>query len=160
MLWGIVGRRGRPFQRSPVNGFLGSYQHQIDDKGRLSLPAPFRREGGDEPMVLVHAFPDALTLYPQRTWAEVEARLREMLRLNPQARAYVLKVTANAVEVVPDKQGRIMVPARLQESVGIAGPTLVVGAIDRIELWNPERFQAATAEPVAEAERFTHQIFG
>lgn len=160
MLWGVVGQRGRPYQRSPVNGFLGSYQHQIDDKGRLSLPAPFRREGGDEPMVLVHAFPDALTLYPQRTWAEVEARLREMLRLNPQARAYVLKVTANAVEVVPDKQGRIMVPARLQESVGIAGPTLIVGAIDRIELWNPERFQAATAEPVAEAERFTHQIFG
>lgn len=160
MLWEDVGWHGRPAQRSPVNGFLGSYQHQIDDKGRLSLPAPFRREGGDEPMVLVHAFPDALTLYPQRTWAEVEARLREMLRLNPQARAYVLKVTANAVEVVPDKQGRINVPARLQEAVGIAGPTLVVGAIDRVELWSPERFAAATAEPVPEAERFTHQIFG
>jgi MraZ protein len=146
--------------RGPVNGFLGSYQHQIDEKGRLSLPASFRREGGDEPMVLVHAFPDALTLYPQRTWAEVEARLREMLRLNPQARAYVLRVTANAVEVAPDKTGRIMVPARLQEAVGIAGPTLVVGAIDRIELWNPDRFAAATAEPVPDAASFTHQIFG
>lgn len=143
-----------------MHGFLGSWQHQIDDKGRLSLPAPFRREGGEEPMVLVHAFPDALTLYPQRTWAEVEGRLREMLRLNPQARPYVLRVTANAVEVVPDKAGRILVPPRLQEAVGIGGSALVVGAIDRIELWSPERFAAATAEPVPDTERLTHQIFG
>jgi MraZ protein len=143
-----------------MTGFLGSYQHQIDDKGRLSLPASFRRDGGEEPMVLVQAFPDALTLYPRATWVEVEARLRDMLRLNPAARPYVLRVTANAVEVVPDKQGRILVPQRLQEAVGIAGPTLVVGAIDRIELWSPERFLATTAEPVPDVERLTHQIFG
>ena len=146
--------------RDPMGGFLGSYQHQIDEKGRLSLPAPFRRDGGDEPMVLVHAFPEALTLYPQRSWAEVEGRLREMMRLKPEARPYVLRVTANAVEVVPDKQGRILVPQRLQDAVGIAGPTLVVGAIDRIELWSPDRFASATSAPVPEAERFTHQIFG
>ena len=143
-----------------MTGFLGSYQHQIDEKGRLSLPASFRRDGGEEPMVLVHAFPDALTLYPRATWMEVEARLREMLRLNPQARPYVLRVTANAAEVVPDKQGRILVPARLQEAVGIHGPTLVVGAIDRIELWDPARFTAATEAPVPDAARFMHQIFG
>ena len=143
-----------------MRGFLGSYQHQIDEKGRLSLPAPFRRDGGDEPLVLVHAFPEALTLYPQKSWSQVEDRLREMMRLNAGARAHVLRVTANAVEVSPDKQGRILVPQRLQEAVGIAGPTLVVGAIDRIELWNPDRFATATAEPVQDAERFTHQIFG
>lgn len=143
-----------------MNGYLGSFQHQIDDKGRLSLPAHFRREAAEEPLVLVHVFADSLTLYPQRTWVDVEARLREMLRLNPQARPFVLRVTANAVEVVPDKQGRILVPARLQEAVGIRGATLVVGAIDRIELWDPDRFASATAEPVADAERFTHQIFG
>jgi MraZ protein len=72
----------------------------------------------------------------------------------------VLRVTANAVEVVPDKQGRILVPQRLQDAVGISGPTLEVGAIDRIELWDPERFAAATAEPPAEAARFMHEIFG
>jgi MraZ protein len=159
-MWGIVGDDGARGQWSPMTGFLGSYQHQIDDKGRLSLPASFRRDGGEEPMVLVHAFPDALTLYPRATWIEVEARLREMLRLNPQARPYVLRVTANAVEVVPDKQGRILVPQRLQEAVGIAGLTLVVGAIDRIELWSPERFLATTAEPVPDVAQLTHQIFG
>ncbi len=143
-----------------MSGYLGSFEHRIDEKDRLSLPAQFRREGGEPALVLVHVFPESLTLYPQHTWNEVEGRLREMMRLQPAARAYVLRVTANAVEVAPDKQGRILVPQRLQDAVGITGPTLVVGAIDRIELWNPERFAAATAEPPADADRFMHQIFG
>jgi MraZ protein len=143
-----------------MTGFLGSYQHQVDEKGRLSLPASFRRESAEQPMVLVHVFPDALTLYPEPAWAEVQVRLREAMRLQPQARAWVLRVTANAVEVVPDKQGRILVPQRLQEAVGIAGPTLVVGAIDRIELWNPDRFAATTEQAAPDGERLVHQIFG
>jgi MraZ protein len=142
-----------------MTGYLGSFQHQIDEKGRLSLPAQFRR-GNEDPLVLVHVFPNALTLYPERSWQAVEERLREMMRAQPSARSYVLGITANAVEVVPDKQGRILVPQRLQDAVGIGGLTLVVGAIDRIELWSPERFAAAQAEPVADADRFTHQIFG
>ncbi len=143
-----------------MSGYLGSYLHQIDEKGRLSLPAPFRRDSQDRPLVLVHAFPEALTLYPEPAWAEVEGRLREMLRLQPRARSYVLGVTANAVEVAPDKQGRIMVPPRLQEAVGLSGPTLVVGAIDRMELWNPDRFAATVSQPTPDAEMFMHQIFG
>lgn len=143
-----------------MSGFLGSFQHQIDDKGRLSLPAPFRRGVGEQPLVLVQVFPDALTLYPEAAWADVEVRLREAMRLQPQARPWVLRVTASALEVVPDKQGRILVPQRMQEAVGIAGPTLVVGAIDRIELWNPERFADTTAGAAPDAERLVHQIFG
>lgn len=142
-----------------MSGFLGSYLHQIDDKGRLNLPAPFRREHPDRPMVLVHVFENALTLYPEPAWAEVEGRLRELLRLQPQARSYVLSVTANAVEVAPDKQGRILVPQRLQDAAGLKGPTLVVGAIDRIELWDPERFEASVSARTDDFTRYTHQIF-
>jgi MraZ protein len=143
-----------------MRGFLGSYLHQIDEKGRLNLPASFRRESPDRPMVLVHVFDSALTLYPEPAWAEVEGRLRELLRLQPQARPYVLSVTANAVEVAPDRQGRILVPQRLQEVVGLQGPVLVVGAIDRIELWNPGRFQASVSSRAQDFDRYTHQIFG
>jgi MraZ protein len=142
-----------------MSGYLGSFQHQIDEKGRLSLPAQFRRESGEQTLVLVHVFPDALTLFPESTWTEMEQRLRDAMRSSPQARAWALRVTANAVEVSPDKQGRILVPQRMQDAVGIGGATLVVGAIDRIELWSPERFAAVTAEPPADAETFTHQIF-
>jgi MraZ protein len=60
---------------------------------------------------------------------------------------------------VPDGQGRILVPARMQKEVGIAGPTLIVGAIDRIELWNPETFDALTAQAVPDVELLAHEIF-
>jgi MraZ protein len=143
-----------------MSGFLGSYQHQIDEKGRLSLPAPFRRDGGEEPLVLVHVYPESLTLFPRPVWAQMEERLRDTLRRNPAARPYVLRVTANAVEVAPDKQGRIMVPPRMRDEVGIEGLTLVVGAIDRIELWSPDRFEAATSAPVPDVAALTHEIFG
>lgn len=143
-----------------MSGFLGSFRHQIDEKGRLSLPASFRRDAIDQPLVLVQVHPDALTLYPAATWAEVEGRLRELLRRQPGARAYVLGVTARAVEVVPDKQGRILVPQRLLESVGLKDAALLVGVIDRVEIWDPDRFEAAVAEPGADADRLATQIFG
>lgn len=143
-----------------MSGLLGSYLHQIDEKGRVSLPAAFRREGGDRPMVLVQVHADALTLYPAEAWEEVESRLRELMRLQPGSRSWVLGVTANAAEVVPDKQGRILVPQRLISAVGLDGSALLVGVIDRVEIWNPERFESAVGTEAPDFERFTHQVFG
>ena len=143
-----------------LSGFLGSYLHQIDGKGRLSLPAAFRRDASDGPLVLVQVHENALTLYPESAWAEVEERLRDLLRRQPQARSYVLGVTANAVEVVPDKQGRILVPQRLLTAVGLAETAMVVGVIDRIEVWNPDRFTETVEAGAAEGADFAGQVFG
>lgn len=110
--------------------------------------------------MLVQVHPDALTLYPEATWAEVEGRLRELLRRQPSARSYVLGVTARAVEVIPDRQGRILVPQRLLESVGLSDSALLVGVIDRVEIWDPDRFEAAVSEPGADADRLAMQVFG
>ena len=149
-----------PIARGGLSGFLGSYRHQIDDKGRLSLPASFRRDAVDPPLVLVQVHPDALTLYPESSWKEVEGRLRELLRLQPSARAYVLGVTARAVEVVPDRQGRILIPQRLLDSVGLQDSALLVGVIDRVEIWNPEHFEATVAQVSEETQQYANQIFG
>jgi MraZ protein len=143
-----------------MSGYLGSYLHQVDAKGRLSLPAAFRRDAPDPSFVLVQVHENALTLYPEAAWAEVEARLRELLRLQPHSRSYVLGITANALEAVPDRQGRILVPQRLLDSAGIQGSALLVGVIDRVEIWSPERFEKETAERTPEFQRFTAQVFG
>jgi MraZ protein len=143
-----------------MSGFLGSYRHQIDEKGRVSLPAPFRRDAEERPLVLVQVHPQALTLYPEESWAAVEERLLELLRRQPSARANILAITSNAAEVSPDRQGRILVPQRLLAAAGLQEAALLVGVIDRIEIWNPERFDAALAARDEQFDRFTAQIFG
>lgn len=142
-----------------MSGFLGSYVHQIDEKGRLSLPASFRRAVGESPLVVVQAHDTALTLYPEASWREVEVRLLELLRRQPESRSYVLGITARASEVVPDKQGRILMPQRLMQAIGMSDAALVVGLIDRIEVWDPERFEATVSETKPEFERYASQVF-
>jgi MraZ protein len=139
--------------------FLGSYQYQVDEKGRVSLPAAFRREAPDQRFVLIQAYPPALALYPESEWGGVEERLRELVRHQPEARTYVLSVMANAVEVTPDGQGRILIPGRLKEAANLDTQALLVGAIDKIEIWNPAQFEAVIKEGAASFDRFAPQIF-
>lgn len=141
-----------------MTGFLGSYLHQLDEKGRLALPASFRRAAGDGGFVLIHALEPALFLYPARAWAAVEERLAELLRRQPNARGRVLGLTANAVEVIPDKQGRILVPERLQRAAQLDAEALIVGMLDKIEIWNPELFENTTREADPGFEDFVRQI--
>ncbi len=123
-----------------MGGYLGSFLYQVDEKGRVTLPAAFRRGGEAQTFVLIQAQPDALTLYPADAWAEVQDRLRNLVRRVPRSRHQLLSLTANAVEVVPDKQGRILIPDRLRERVGIGDEAQMIGAIDKIEIWNPAKF--------------------
>jgi MraZ protein len=141
-----------------LTGFLGSFLHQLDEKGRLALPVSFRRSAEDDGFVLTAAGEPALFLYPARAWAGVEERLIELQRRQPGARSSVLRVTANAVEAVPDKQGRILIPERLQRAAELDGEALIIGALDKIEIWNPERFETTTREAESDFDRFVKQI--
>jgi MraZ protein len=146
--------------RSPVRGgkFLGSFQHQLDEKGRLSLPAQFRRESTDQRFVLVQAYAPSLALYPETEWLEVEERMQGMMR-DPAARLWVLSVMANAVEATPDAQGRILIPAALRTAAELEGPVLLVGAINKVELWNPARFEEAVQGAAPDFAKFAADIF-
>lgn len=139
--------------------FLGSFVHALDEKGRVSLPASFRREATDGRFVLIQAHPPALSLYPDAAWAAVEQRFREMLRHQPGSRLWILSVLSNAVEVTPDSQGRILIPTRLQEAAGLQGQVQLVGSIDKVELWNPDTFAAAASERAEDFSKFAPQIF-
>lgn len=142
-----------------MTGFLGSYLHQLDEKGRLALPASFRRSAGNAGFVLIHCYESSLFLYPVKAWAAVEQRLSELLRLQPDSRASVLALTANAVEAAPDKQGRILIPDRLQQAAKLDGEALIVGVLDKIEIWNPTLFEGTTKRAETEYEGFVRQIF-
>jgi MraZ protein len=143
-----------------VNGFVGKYEHQMDAKGRVSLPSAFRREAGSDRFVLLQWEPSYLTLFPEQKWGEVQDKLLEYRRSDPKAWNHVRLIIADAVEVSPDKQGRILVPATLQAGAGLSGTVLLSGNIDRVELWNPDTYYAAVQEEVDDAASFAHKLFG
>jgi MraZ protein len=101
-----------------VAGFLGRFLHQLDPKGRISLPAQFRRGRESESFVLIRTQPEALTLYPEDAWADVQNDLLDYVKRQPEHRHKVLRITADAIEVVPDKQGRILIPERMRKAAG------------------------------------------
>ena len=144
-----------------MNGVLGRYEHQLDEKGRVSLPSAFRREADGGAFVLLQWEKPYLTLFPHDVWRDIQSRLMEFRKTKPDAWHHVREIVSNAVEVVPDKQGRILVPAWLKDAAALEGSVLLNGNIDRVEVWNPEVYEktvrAASGDELA---RFAHQLFG
>ncbi len=144
-----------------MNGFLGRYEHQMDEKGRVSLPSAFRREADGDRFVLLQWEPPYLTLFPTQAWQEIQGRLLEFRRSDPAAWHEVRDVLAMAVEVSPDKQGRILVPAWLKDAAHLGGTVLVNGNIDRVELWDPTVYDATVKVPTSpDFAQVRHRIFG
>ncbi len=143
-----------------MSGFLGRYDFQMDEKGRVSLPAAFRKGAEGERFILLQWEKPYLTLFPEQVWNEVQARLVEYRRKDPAAWGHVREITSNAVEVTPDKQGRFLIPTWLQEAAGLQGAVLLNGNIDRVEIWNPEEYRKASQEKAEGFPLFARQIFG
>lgn len=143
-----------------MTGFVGQYEHQMDEKGRVSLPSAFRREADSDSFVLLQWEPDYLTLFPAQKWAEVQERLLEFRRSDARAWNQVRLIVSNAVEVSPDKQGRILVPAALQTAADLSGAVLLSGNIDRVELWNPGRYEKTVQDDAGDIRDFSHRLFG
>lgn len=143
-----------------MSGFLGRYDFQMDEKGRVSLPSAFRKEAEGERFILLQWEKPYLTLFPENVWQDVQARLLEYRRGDRSAWNHVREITSNAVEVSPDKQGRILIPAWLQEAASLEGTVFLSGNIDRVEIWNPEKYRAAVQDQAEGFQSFAHQIFG
>ena len=143
-----------------MSGLLGRHEFQIDAKGRVSLPSAFRRAVSANPLVLLQWQPTHLDLFPRETWAEIRGNLLAHRKARNDRGAYLRRITASAVEIEPDAHGRIRIPAWLLEQAGLEDTVLFVGALDRIELWRPESFEAHLREREEEEDGFATQIFG
>ncbi len=121
--------------------FLGKYYHTLDGKGRLSIPSKFRKATG-EVLYLTRGLDRCLFLFPEEQW---ESFVQELMTLQPtsgDARFFMREIASNATDVAVDSHGRITVPPELRELAGLEGEVLVIGAFDRIEIWNPGRFKS------------------
>ena len=127
--------------------FTGRYEHSLDDKGRLTIPARFRARLGDH-FVLTIAPPEpCLAMYPEATWSEFCAKLEAAPRKDAQYRAFVRHLFAHTEEVSLDSQGRLLIPSGLRDIAGIEREAVLSGALTRVELWALDAWRAASSAP-------------
>lgn len=117
--------------------FLGEYVHTIDEKGRLAVPARFRADLAAG-LVVTRGIDRCLAIYPLEEWKRLAEQVSALPMTDRRARAFRRLVFANASDVIPDKQGRVLIPPRLREYAGINGEVVVTGLDTYIEVWSPE----------------------
>jgi MraZ protein len=133
----------------------------MDAKGRVSLPSAFRREAEGEAFVLLQWEDPYLTLFPPDVWKEIQERLMEFRKEKPDAWNHVREIVSRAVEVSPDRQGRILIPSWLQEAASLDGSVPLNGNIDRIEIWNPSVYSDTVSTTSGnDLARAAHRLFG
>jgi MraZ protein len=121
--------------------FIGTYEHTIDEKSRLTLPARFRDALGDG-VVLARGLDGNVAVYPRETWkVTVETRISALDPLSREARELRRFFFSGAAEADLDRQGRILVPAVLTRHAGLEREVVVAGNYDHLELWNPSSWE-------------------
>ena len=123
--------------------FMGSYTYSVDHKGRVSIPTKFRKyidEDADEALIITRGLDGCLFAYPIDEWQRIDERLRALPVTQQNTRVFVRMLTATAISVTLDKQGRIAIPRGLLELAGIESDVFFVGTLDHFELWNPSQY--------------------
>jgi len=125
--------------------FLGEYTHTIDDKGRLTIPAKFRGELAAGLVVTV-GMNRNLMLFPLAEWEGLAQKIANQ----PFADTTMLKfrrlIFPSAVDLTPDRQGRILLPNNLREFAGLDGEVVITGMFNYLEIWSTVAWQAVRAE--------------
>jgi MraZ protein len=137
---------------------LGSYDHTIDDKNRLTLPAKFRQAFADGVFV-TRGLDGCLFAYRREDWNRlVESRLAPLDPLSPETRRLERFFYAGASESELDKQGRVMIPAQLIEHAKLGREVVVAGVNDRLEIWDRAAWRKELAEVEGSAEDVAERL--
>ena len=142
--------------------FLGTYEPKLDDKGRLILPAKYREELS-EGLVLTRGQERCLYVFPSSEFQELYLKIRKAPLTSKQARDYTRLMLSGASDEVPDRQGRVTIPAALREYAGLERDLTVIGVGTRAEIWDTtawnEYLQAQEEEFASTEEEVIPDMF-
>ena len=137
--------------------FLGEFQHTVDQKGRLAIPAKFREELA-EGAVVTRGLDKCLVIYPGREWASLAERVSRLPQTQPNVRTLSRLLFSGAVDLSLDGQGRTILPQYLRKYAGIAANVAVIGLYQRIEVWGLEEWNAVKATTEAAGGSLAEQL--
>ncbi len=124
--------------------FYGEYSHSIDRKGRLILPSKFREASKSnfiEKFFLTRGLDKCLFMLSEEEWRSQENKFKAMSFTKPDARSFNRLFFSGATEIIPDKQGRILIPQYLKDFADIKKDVVIVGVSNRLEIWAKDLWQ-------------------
>jgi MraZ protein len=138
--------------------FFGTYTPKLDDKGRLILPAKFRDQlaGG---LMVTRGQEHCLYVWPQPEVERITERLREAPVSNKATRDYVRMFSSASSDETPDKQGRITVPPKLREWANLSKDVVVIGAMNRLEIWDEAAWEAYSESQEESFAELSDEVF-
>ena len=136
---------------------LGEYEHTLDDKNRLTLPAKFRESfaGG---IVVTRGLDDCLHAYTRDDFAVLVQRMGALDPLSRESRVLQRHFFSGAADAEPDKQGRVMIPGALLTSAGLGREVVVAGVYDHVEIWDRATWRAHLEEVEGSAEHVAERL--
>jgi MraZ protein len=124
--------------------FLGEYEATLDAKGRFLLPAGFKRQIPESEItrfVVNRGFEKCLSLYPMQSWKPLYDQISTLNDFDPKVREFRRYFLNGAIEVEPDTAGRILLPQNLKEYAGLGKDIVLVAAVNKLEIWDKEKYQ-------------------
>lgn len=119
--------------------FYGEFEHSIDKKGRLILPSKFRdacKENGIEKFFVTRGLDKCIFMFSDEEWRAQEQKFKAMPFTKQESRNFNRMFFSGAVDVIPDRQGRFIIPPYLKDYANIRRDTVIVGVANRIEIWD------------------------
>jgi MraZ protein len=124
--------------------FRGQFFYSIDDKGRLAIPAKLRKQISPEAkdtFVMIKGFSRCIDLYPMDEWQKIEEKLLQLNLFNEQHTKFLRMLSSYASDDKMDSQARILIPRKLLDYAEIEKEVIILGALKKIEVWNPKNFE-------------------
>lgn len=119
---------------------IGEYEHSLDAKGRLIIPAKLRTDMGEK-FIITKGLDGCLFVFSQNEWSNFESKLKELPLTNKNARDFVRFFLSGATECEIDKQGRFLLVNTLREYAEITKEVIIIGVGTRLEIWNKDKWK-------------------
>lgn len=136
---------------------IGEYEHSLDVKGRMILPAKIREDIGDK-FIITKGLDGCLFGFSQSEWSNFEEKLKTLPLTNKNARDFVRFFLSGAVEGTVDKQGRFLIPSNLREYASLNKEAVITGVGTRIEIWSKEQWTKYSSDENISAEQIAENM--
>ena len=137
--------------------FIGEYEHSVDAKGRVIMPAKLR-DGIGEKFILTKGLDGCLFAYSQTEWTNFEEKLKTLPLTNKNARDFVRFFLSGATECEIDKQGRFLIAGNLREYAKLEKDTVIIGVGTRIEIWDKEKWKSYNSDENISADEIAENM--